>query len=85
MRVATHHADQVVYFDVDGLQRRMDCVVDFNGVADVAHYTDAHKSFDGVAGPRPAGGCRVCRRLPDSTADRTVAAITVDLDDIVID
>jgi hypothetical protein len=40
-----------------------------------------YKTFDGLAFPRRR---RVYRRNRDSTADRILAAITLDIDDITI-
>jgi hypothetical protein len=77
--IATHHGEQVFYYDVTGLQRRMDYLVDVNGGADIAHYTDNPVTVDGLVIPSRR---RVYRRLPDNTADRSTAAITIDIHDV---
>jgi hypothetical protein len=45
----------------------------------IAHYTDDHKTFDGIVMPTRR---RVYRRNPDGTADKSVAVITLDIDNI---
>ena len=45
----------------------------------VAHYTEGYKTFDGLAFPTRR---RVYRRNPDSTPDRSVTPITLDIHDI---
>ncbi len=79
--IATHCPEQVFYYDADGMQRRMDYDVQVNGNAMVAHYTDDPKTFGGLVFPTRR---LVYRRLPDGTADRGRAFITIDIADITI-
>ncbi|WP_051105700.1 hypothetical protein [Parafrankia discariae] len=62
--VPTHTAEQVFYFDADGLLRRLDYTVDVNANATVAHYTDGHRTFEGLVFPTRR---RVYPRRPDRT------------------
>jgi hypothetical protein len=64
--VATHHPQQVFYFDAAGMQRRMDYAPEVNGNTLIAHYTDDPKTFDGIVAPTRRS---VRRRLPDGAAD----------------
>ncbi len=77
--IATHNRDQVFYFDADGMQRRMDYAAVVTGNPPIAHYTDEHKTFEGIVIPTRR---RVYRRNPDGTADKSVAVITLDIDNI---
>jgi hypothetical protein len=82
--IPTHSAEQVFYFDADSLLRRLDYTVDVNANAVVAHYTDDHKSFDGLVFPTRR---RVYPRRPDGTPDRSLpgpdgSAIAIDLHDV---
>jgi len=77
--IATHTPEQTFYYDADGMQRRLDYLVQVSGNALVAHYTDEPKTFGGLVFPTRR---RVYRRRPDGTADRSRAAITVDIHDI---
>jgi hypothetical protein len=52
--VVTHNADQVFYFDSDGLQRRMDYIVEINGSTLVGHYTSRYKNFGAWRSPPAA-------------------------------
>ena len=77
--ITTHSAEQVFYFGADGLLRRLDYTTEVNAGDPVAHYTEGYKTFDGLAFPTRR---RVYRRNPASTADRSQAAITLDIHDI---
>jgi hypothetical protein len=77
--ITTHSAEQVFYFGADGLLRRLDYTTEVNADDRVAHYTEGYKTFDGLAFPTLR---RVYRRNPDSTPDRSVTAITLDIHDI---
>jgi len=74
--IATHHPEQVFYFDENGMQRRMDYAQQVNGNAPVAHYTAEPKTFGGIVVPTRR---RVRRRLEDGTADTTTDYITIDI------
>ena len=63
------------------MQRRLDYLVQVNGNALAAHYTDEPKTFGGLVFPTRR---RVYRRRPDGTADRSRAVITLDIADITI-
>jgi hypothetical protein len=47
--IATHSPDQVFYFDICGLQRRLDYVAEVNGSTLVVHYTSRYKSYGGCS------------------------------------
>jgi hypothetical protein len=56
--------------------------VDYTVEADggrAAHYTEGYKTFDELAFPTRR---QVYRRNPDGTPDRSLTAITLDIDDI---
>lgn len=74
-----HNPDQVFYFDGDGLQRRMDYVVEVNGSTLVGHYTSRYRDFDGL---RVATRRRVFRRNPDHTVNLNLPSITLDIHDV---
>jgi hypothetical protein len=77
--VATHNPDQVFYFDSEGLQRRMDYIVEINGSTLVGHYTSRYKNYDGLA---VATRRRVYRRNPDNTVNLNLPSITLDIHDV---
>lgn len=79
--IATHGPEQTFYYDADYMQRRMDYDVEVNGNAVVAHYTSDPKMFGGFVFPTRR---LIHRRLPDGTADRSIAGITIDIYDITI-
>ena len=64
-----------------GMQRRMDYIVDINGSVEIAHYSSDFKTFDGFVFPTHR---LVHYRHPDNTADRSVASITIDIQDITV-
>jgi hypothetical protein len=66
------------WLDRAGLAGRVAWV---NAGARIAHYTDGYRSFDGLAFPTRR---RAYARHSDGTADQTLAAITVDIDDITV-
>ena len=74
--IATHNPDQVFYFDSEGLQRRMDYIVEINGSTLVGHYASRYKDFDGL---QVATRRRVFRRNPDNTVNLNLPAITLDI------
>jgi hypothetical protein len=77
--IATHNPDQVFYFDSQGLQRRMDYIVEINGSTLVGHYTSRYKNFDGL---QVATRRRVFRRNPDNTVNLNLPSITLDIHDV---
>jgi hypothetical protein len=77
--VATHNPEQIFYFDSQGLQRRMDYVVEINGSTLVGHYTSRYKSFGGL---QVATRRRVFRRNPDNTVNLNLPSITLDIHDV---
>ena len=76
--IATHNADQVFYFDADCLQRCVDYAPEGHGTLN-AHYTDEHKTSDGIVFPTRR---RVYRRNADGIADKSLAVITLDIDNL---
>ena len=77
--IATHNPEQVFYFDSEGLQRRMDYIVEINGSTLVGHYTSRYKDFDGL---QVATRRRVFRRNPDNTVNLNLPSITLDIRDV---
>ena len=77
--VVTHNPEQVFYFDSEGLQRRMDYIVEINGSTLVGHYTSRYKNFCGLA---VATRRRVYRRNPDNTVNVNLPSITLDIRDV---
>jgi hypothetical protein len=79
---ANHNAEQVFYFDDKFMQRRMDYSPDVTGSPPVAHYTHAHKVFDGFVFPT-----RRLVHLHDEhgVADQDFAPITIDVDSIRVE
>jgi hypothetical protein len=57
-------------------------VVDVNGGAVAGHYTDGHRTFDGLVVPTRR---EVYARAADNTVDRGGdAAITLDIHDVIV-
>jgi hypothetical protein len=77
--IATHNPQQFFYFDSQGLQRRMDYIVEINGSTLVGHYTSRYKNFDGL---EVATRRRVFRRNPDNTVNLNLPSITLDIHDV---
>ena len=77
--ITTHNREQDFYFDSDGLQRRMDYIIEINGSTLVGHYTSRYKSFDGLV---VATRRRVFRRNPDNTVNLNLPSITLDIHDV---
>jgi hypothetical protein len=74
-----HNPEQVFYFDSEGLQRRMDYIVEINGSTLVGHYTGRYKNFGGL---QVATRRRVFRRNPDNTVNLNLPSITLDIHDV---
>lgn len=79
--IATHSAEQTLYFDRQGLLRRQDYNVEIDGTAGAAHYVYDHKEFSGIVFPARR---RVFRRLPDGGHAPEPLIISIDLDRIVL-
>jgi hypothetical protein len=79
--IVTHSQEQTFYYDADGMQRRMDYIVDINGSVEIAHYSSDFKTFDGFVFPTHR---LVHYRHPDNTADLSFASITIDFQDITV-
>ena len=77
--ITTHNPEQVFYFDAEGLQRRMDYIVEINGSTLVGHYTGRYKTFGGLA---VATRRRVYRRNLDNTVNISLPSITLDIHDV---
>jgi hypothetical protein len=77
--VVTHNPEQIFYFDPDGVQRRMDYIVEINGSTLVGHYTSRYQSFGGL---QVATRRRVFRRNPDNTVNLNLPSITLDIHDV---
>jgi hypothetical protein len=79
--ITTHNPEQVFYFDPDGLQRRMDYVTEILGSTLVAHYTSAHRVFDGIVIPTRR---RVFRRNPDGSSNLNLPSIAIDVKNVTV-
>ena len=77
--IATHCAEQVFYFDADGLLRRHDYIAEVVGGGPAAHHTSEYREFDGIMVPTR-------RRVYPVVAEGNVAMepflVTIDLDSI---
>jgi len=80
--IATHSHLETYYFGADFLQRRMDYSPAINHGADIAHYTHEYRRFGAFLFPTQR---RVYPRLPDNSADMTVARITIDVAAITVE
>jgi len=79
--IATHSAEQTLYFDRQGLLRRQDYNVEVDGTSGAAHYVSDHKEFSGISFPTKR---RVFRRQPDGRPAPEPLIISIDLDRIVL-
>jgi hypothetical protein len=77
--VATHCAQQVFYFDADGLLRRHDYIPDVIGWGPVAHYTSEHREFDRIMVPTRR---RVYPVDPDGNVEDEPLVVAIDLDSV---
>lgn len=73
-----HNPDQTFYFDDRFLLRRLDYRPEVTDAA-IAHYTYDHHAFDGIVVPTRRA---IHPRRPDGTADKSVAPITLQIDDV---
>jgi hypothetical protein len=74
-----YNPDQVFYFDSQGLQRRLDYIVEINGSTLVGHYTSRDQNFHRL---QVATRRRVFRRNPDNTVNLNLLSITLDIHDV---
>lgn len=74
-----HNPAQTFYFDDAFLLRRLDYRPEVTDTP-IAHYTYAHRTFDGIVFPTRR---MVHRRNPDGTADKDFAPITLQIDHVV--
>ena len=72
-------AEQVFYFDADGLLRRHDYIPDVIGWGPVAHYTSEHREFDGIMVPTRR---RVYPVDPDGNVEDEPLVVAIDLDSV---
>ncbi len=78
----THSREQVFYFDAAGLLRRHDYTAEvFGGWARAAHYTAAHRRFDGLVVPTRR---RVYPRRRDNRPRPFPTLVWIDVDDVRI-
>lgn len=78
---ANHNPDQIFYYDEKYMLRRLDYSPQVSGRAPIAHYTHDHKAVDGFVFPTRRV---VYRRDQHGIADKSLAVITLDLDDITV-
>ena len=79
---ANHNPDQVFYYDERFMQRRMDYSPHVTGSPPIAHYTHDPQTFAGFVFPTRR---RVHLRSPDGVADKSFAAITIDIDSVAVE
>ena len=79
--IATHSAEQTLYFDRQGLLKRQDYNVEIDGTTGAAHYAYDHKVISGIVFPTKR---RVFRRQPDGRPAPEPLIISIDLDRIVL-
>jgi hypothetical protein len=81
--IATHCAEQVFYFDVDGLLRRHDYTPEVIGTGpfahSAAHYTSEHQESDGIIVPTRR---RVYPVDPEGNVAKEPFIVTIDLDSV---
>ncbi|MGY4921937.1 hypothetical protein [Streptomyces sp. 900105755] len=78
--IATHCAEQVFYFDSDGLLRRHDYTPEVIGAGPAAHYAFDYREFDGIMVPTRR---RVHRLREDGTVDRDMELVTIDVESVL--
>jgi predicted nucleic acid-binding protein len=71
----------VFYYDASFMLRRMDYSPDVTGKLPIAHYTHNPQSFAGFVFPTRR---RIHRRDADDVADQRVAAITLDIEIVIV-
>lgn len=74
--VPTHSAEQVLYFDDEGLLRRLDYTAEVVSAIPVAHYCYDHQDFSGLVVPTRR---RVLRRRDDGTAAPEPVFVEIDI------
>jgi hypothetical protein len=79
--IATHSAEQTLYFDRQGLLRRQDYNVEIDGTSGAAHYVYDHKECFGIVFPTKR---RVFPRQADGRPATEPLIISIDLDRIVL-
>jgi hypothetical protein len=79
---ANHNRDQVFYFDLDFMLRRMDYAPDVTGGQRAAHYTYRPKSFHGLVYPTERFAYS---RSADGTVDMRHHAISLHVADVDIE
>jgi hypothetical protein len=78
-----HNRHQTMYFDADDLLlRRNDYSPDVTSNPPIAHEVGEHRTFGGLVFPTVR---RVYRRDTDGHADRSLASITMDLRDVIVE
>ena len=77
-----HCREQTLYFAADGLLRRLDYTAEvFSPLARGAHYTEQHKSYDGLVFPTYR---RVFMRGPGGRPLRAMAVLEGWIDDVIV-
>lgn len=79
--VHSHSAEQIFYFDADGILRRHDYSVDVLGGTSSANYATEPKEFDGLVFPTKR---RVYARGPDNHPIRERVAVAIDFHDMKV-
>jgi hypothetical protein len=79
--LATHSAEQTLYFDDDGLLGRHDYDVEISGGTSAAHYVS---DYDEVAGIRLPTKHRIFPRTPDGQSLAEPLIVSIDLTEIAL-
>jgi hypothetical protein len=78
--IATHSAEQTLYFDQQGLLKRHDYDVEISGGTAAAHYVSDFKEFSGIVFPTKR---RIFPRQPDCRSVPEPLVVSIDLDQFV--
>jgi len=77
--IATHSAEQVFYFDQQGLLKRHDYEVEISGRTAAAHYVSEPGTFSGIVVPTRH---KVFGRQPDGTVVSAPLVVSIDLSEV---
>jgi hypothetical protein len=81
-RVATHSAEQIFYFDSQGIMRRQDYLATYDGRTAVAQMFSAHQRFSGVLVPTL---CRLLRLESDGAPIAKPPLLDIEIFDAAFD
>jgi hypothetical protein len=78
--IATHCAEQIFYFDAEGLLRRHDYTPEVINAGPAAHYVAGYREFDGIMVPTRR---RVYRLGQDGSVARDSELVTIDIESVL--